>query len=102
MDRREPVFRDNTLRYQYRVLEVVAVPGHKRDQQILPESQFAHIGGRAIGKHIAVCDLVSRLDERALIDARVLVRTRVLGQVVNVHARLGCAGLIVVNAHDDA
>ena len=53
MDRREAVFLDDALRDQDRVLEVVAVPGHERDQHVLAKRQFAQVGGSTVGDHVA-------------------------------------------------
>ena len=44
MNRRKTVFFDDTLRDQNRILEVVAVPGHEGDKQVLTERELAHTG----------------------------------------------------------
>src|SRR5690606_1592638 len=86
VNRGEPVFLDDALRDQDRVLEVVAVPWHERDQQVLAKRELAHVGRRSVRQHVAARDLVARLHQRALVDAGVLVRARVLRQVVDVDA----------------
>jgi hypothetical protein len=88
VDRGVAVFGDDALADQDRVLEVVAVPGHERDQHVLAERQLAQVGRRAVGHHVAARDLVAALDDRALVDVGVLVGTLVLDQVVDVDADL--------------
>jgi hypothetical protein len=103
VDRGEALFRDHALRDQDRVLEVVAVPGHERDEHVLPERELAGVGRRAVRNHVTAGDAVAHLDERTLVDVRVLVRALVLHQVVDVHADFTGGGLVVVHAdHDTA
>ena len=40
-----------------RVLEVVALPRHERDEQVLAERELAVVGRRAVGEHVALLDL---------------------------------------------
>ena len=54
VDRRVAVVGDDALGDQDRVLEVVAVPRHERDQHVLAERQLAHVGRRAVGDHVAL------------------------------------------------
>ncbi len=84
----EAVFFHHALGDEDRVFEVVAVPGHERDEQVLAERELAEVGGRAVGQHVAARDVVTRVHQRTLVDTGVLVRTRVLRQVVDVDARL--------------
>ena len=86
---------------QDRVFEVVAVPGHERDQHVLAQGQFAEVGRCTVGHHVALGDLVAALDDRTLVDVGVLVRTLILDQVVDVHADFAGRGLVVVHAHHD-
>ena len=102
VDRRVAVVGHDALGDQDRVLVVVAVPGHERDQHVLPERQLAHVGRRAVGDDVAAGDAVAHLDQRALVDVGVLVGTLVLDQVVDVDADLARRRLRVVHAHDDA
>ena len=44
------------LRAQDRVLEVVAAPGHERDDDVLAERQLAHLAGRPVGDDVALTD----------------------------------------------
>ena len=53
MDRGKAILRRNALGDQNRVLVVVTVPRHERDQHVLAERQFAHIGGSAVRHHVA-------------------------------------------------
>ena len=71
---------------QDRVLEVVAVPRHERDQHVLAERELAQVGRRTVRQHVAARDLVAGVHQRTLVDAGVLVRARVLRQVVDVDA----------------
>ena len=85
---REAVFLDYALGDEDRVLEVVAVPRHERDQEVLAERELAQMGRRAVRQHVAALDRIARLHQRSLIDAGVLVRARVLGERIDVDARL--------------
>ena len=97
MNRGEHVVTNNAFGNQDRVLVVVAIPRHKRDHDVLAQCQFAQIGGRAIGNHFAFANLVTHFDQRALVDAGVLVRALEFTQTVDIHARItdfqifGCA-----------
>ena len=96
VDRGVAVVGDDALRDQDRVLEVVAVPRHERDQHVLAERELAHVGRRAVGHHVALGDLVADLHQRTLVDVGVLVRARVLDQVVDVDADFARHGFVVV------
>src|SRR5690606_23873233 len=74
----------NLLGNQNRILEVVAVPRHEGDQHVLAERELPQIGRRTIGQHVATGDEIATLHDGTLVDVGVLVRTRVLGQVVDV------------------
>ena len=102
VDRRVAVVGDDALADQDRVLVVVAVPRHERDQHVLAERQLAQVGRRAVADHVALGDDVADVDQRPLVDVGVLVAARVLGQVVDVDADVAGRGLGVVRAHDDA
>ena len=101
VDRRVAVVGDDALRDQDRVLVVVAVPRHERDQHVLAERQLAHVGRRAVGDHVALRDHVAHAHQRSLVDVGVLVAARVLGQVVDVDADVARRRLGVVDADDD-
>ena len=53
VDRRQDVVLDEPLREDDRVLEVVALPGHERDEQVLAERELALIGRGAVRQHVA-------------------------------------------------
>ena len=57
VDRGEHVVLDDPLGEQDRVLEVVAVPRHERDQHVAAERQFAEIGRGTVGDDVALLDL---------------------------------------------
>ena len=73
VDRGELVVLDEPPGQDDRVLEVVALPGHEGDQQVLAERHLARVGGRAVGQHVAVGDLGADVDDRLLVDQRALV-----------------------------
>ena len=101
MDRGVAVFLDQSLGQQDGVFKVITVPGHERDQHILPERQFAHIGGGAIGQHIASGDLIAGPDQRLLVDAGILIGAGIFGQVIYIDARLARHDLGVIDPHHD-
>src|SRR5690606_29974701 len=101
VDGGEHVVTDDALGDQDRVLEVVAVPGHERDQGVAAQGQFAQVRGRAVGDDVPGLDHIAHAHDRALVDAGGLVRALELGQAVDVHARAG--GVQVRGgAHHDA
>jgi hypothetical protein len=102
MDGGEAVFLHHPLGNQDRILEVVAVPGHEGDQQILAQRQFAHVGGRPVGQHVTARHLSPTCDQGALVDAGILIGTGVLGQVIDVYARLAGFGFGIVDPHHNA
>ena len=94
VDRGELVVLHEALGQDDGVLEVVALPGHERDHQVLAERHFALVGGGAVGEHVARLDLLAGADERLLVDQRALVGAHELLQLVLVL-------LAVVRLHDD-
>ncbi len=97
----EAILCRNALGDQDRVLVVVTVPRHERDQHVLAEGQFSHIGGSAIRHHVAARDHIAHLDQRTLVDIGVLVGTGVFGQVVDIHTDFAGSCFVVVDAHHD-
>ena len=57
VDRGEDVVAHDALGEQDRVLEVVAVPRHERDEHVPPERQLAEIGRGTVGDDVARLDL---------------------------------------------
>jgi hypothetical protein len=53
VDRGEDVVLQHLLGDEDRVLEVVAVPRHERDEHVAPERHLAVVGGRAVGDDVA-------------------------------------------------
>jgi hypothetical protein len=83
VDRGEHVVFDQTLAQDDGVLEVVALPRHQGDQQVLAESQFAMVGRWTVGDDRSLDDLVTFLDECPVVDARVLVAATELAQRID-------------------
>ena len=102
VDGREAVFLDHTLGDQDGVFEVVAVPGHESHQQVLAERELAQIRRRTVGEHVAALDRIARPHQRTLVDAGVLVGTRVLGERIDVDAGLAGRRFIIVHPYHDA
>ncbi len=102
MHRREQVFLDHALGDEDRVLEVVAAPRHERDQHVAAECQLAHVSRRTVGQHVAGLHALAFDDDRALIDAGVLIRALVLDQVVDIDASIAQIFGLLVGAHDDS
>ena len=98
----EAVLLDHALGDEDGILEVVAVPGHERDEHVLPERELAEVRRRAVRQHVAPGDDVPGPDQGALVDAGVLVRALVLGQVVDVDPGLFRLRLVVVHPHHDS
>ena len=77
-----------------RVLEVVALPGHEGDAQVLAQRHLALVGGAAVGQEVARLDRLAGLHERLLVDQRALVGAHELLQLVLV-------AVAVVGVDDD-
>src|SRR4051794_35063732 len=89
VDRGELVVLDEAIRQDDRVLEVVALPGHEGDHEVLAERHLALARRGAVGEHVARLDLLAGGHERLLVDQRALVRAHELLQLVGVRAVLG-------------
>ena len=101
MNRGETIFLNHTLGDEDGVFEVVAVPRHERYAHVLTESQFTKVGGRTVCQHVAALNWLTQGHARHLIDAGVLVRTGVLGQVIDVDTCFARVHLIFVNFDND-
>ena len=101
VDGGETVFLDNTLGYEDGVFEVVAVPRHERYAHVLTQRQFTEVGGRAVGQDVAAFNWFTQGHARHLVDAGVLVRTGVLGQVIDVDTCFARVHLVFVNFDND-
>ncbi len=88
VDRGQHVLLHEPLGDDDRVLEVVALPRHEGDEQVLAERELALAGRRAVREHVAGLHLVAELHDRALVDERALVRPHELHEVVRVAVTL--------------
>src|SRR5450759_2269395 len=95
VDRGEDVVLDETLREDDRVLVVVALPRHERDQEVAAEGQLTVVGGRAVGEDGADLDPRALLDHDPLVVGRALVGATELGHPVVL------GGTVVARDHDD-
>ncbi|SVK46316.1 Uncharacterised protein [Acinetobacter baumannii] len=99
VDGGEAIFLHHALGDQDGVFEVVAVPRHER--YALAQRQFAQVCRWAIRQHVAALDWLTQIHTRHLVDAGVLVRTGVLGQVVNIDTCFARVHLVFVNFDND-
>ena len=97
----QAIFLNNTLVHQDRVFEVVTVPRHERDAQVLTQRQFTQVGGRAVSQHVARHHRLAQHHARTLVDTGVLVGTGVFGQAVDVDAGFARQQLIFVDLDND-
>ena len=67
---------------QYRILIVIPFPGHKADQRILTERQFAKRRGRTVGNNFSGFYMVALFHDRLLVITVGLVTSHKLGQMV--------------------
>ena len=82
VDRGEHLVLHEPLRDDDRVLEVVALERHERDEQVRAERELAVVGRGAVGQDRARHHLVAELHDRLVVDERALVRAHELDQVV--------------------
>ena len=101
MDSGEAVFLNHALGDEDGVFEVVAVPRHERDAHVLAQRQFTEVGGRAVCQHVAALNRLTQGHARHLVDAGVLVRAGVLGQVIDVDTCFARVHLVFVNFDND-
>ena len=62
VDRGERVVLHEVLAEDDRVLEVVTLPRHERDEEVLAERELAVLGRRAVGDDLADLDAVARVE----------------------------------------
>ena len=98
VDRGEHVIAHDALGNEDGVLEIIAVPGHERDQNIAAKREFTEIGRRSVGHDITGLDPVAHLHHRTLVDTGVLVRALELAQIVDIDHRIGA---LVLAGHPD-
>src|SRR5690606_34701930 len=101
VDRGVAVIGHHPFGHQDRVLEVVAVPRHERDQHVLAQRQLTHIGGRAVGDDVSTRHQITLGNQRTLVDIGVLVGTGVFDQVVDINPDFTGRILIVIHTNHD-
>ncbi len=82
VDRGEGVVLHQVLAQDDGVLEVVALPRHERDEEVLPEGELAVLGGGAIGDDLSDLHALTGVDDDLLVVGGALVRAVELAQVV--------------------
>ena len=87
VDRRQHVVAHEALGQDDGVLEVVALPRHQGDEEVLAEGQLTGVGGRPVGEDRARADLLPLDDLGPLVDAGVLVGAAELGEGVDLLAQ---------------
>ncbi|MNO49928.1 hypothetical protein D3C76_402890 [compost metagenome] len=101
VDGGQAIFLYHALIHQDRVFEVVTVPRHERDAQVLAQRQFAQVGRRTVSQHVARHHRLTQHHARTLVDTGVLVGTGVLGQAVDVDAGFARQQLIFIDLDND-
>ncbi len=105
VDRGVVVFLHQLLGNHDRVLKVVSAPRHERHEHVASQRQFAEIGARTVGQHVAFLHPLALPDDRLLVDTGVLVRALELGHRIDVRAHLARKLPfldVAFDAHDDA
>src|SRR5207249_821325 len=82
MEGGKDVFGDKTFVDDDGILKIVPAPRHEGHEDIAPQGQLAVVGGAAVGKNIPAPDTLPGLDDRRLIDARILVCAEELDEPV--------------------
>src|SRR4051812_2541821 len=82
VDRGQHVLLDQPRGQDDRVLVVVALPRHERDEQVLAECHLAVLRARPVRDDLTDLDLLALVDDRLLVDARALVGPAELGHPV--------------------
>ncbi len=98
VNRGEDVVLGDALADEDRVLEVVALPRHERDEHVLAERELAHVAARTVGEDVAGLHALARAHDRLLVVASRLVRPLELRQRVDVRD----LRLVAVRTDDDA
>src|SRR4030095_12055750 len=94
VNRRVVVVLHETLGDENRVLEVVAAPGHEGHEHVATQRQLAAVCAGAVGDDLSLVDALADLNNRALVDARVLVRALELRQRVDARRHLARDGAV--------
>ena len=82
MDRGIHIVTNQAFVDEYRVLVVVAFPGHKPDQGVAAKRNLAVAGGGAVGNDLFFFDLLPNLHNGALIDTGAMVGTQEFNQLI--------------------
>ena len=93
MDRRKEVVLYDALRNKDRILEVVSAPGHEGNAHITAKGHLTAICRGAVGDNLPLLHRITWLDDRRLVDARILVRSLIFDQVDDVDVRFGGIGM---------
>ncbi|CNP95075.1 Uncharacterised protein [Neisseria gonorrhoeae] len=96
------VVRSHFFGNQNRVFVVVTVPRHEGDGHILTQSQFAQIGGRAVGHQIAALQNIACFDSRTLVDVGRLIGTGEFNQIVNIDTHFAGSRFVVMDTDHNA
>ena len=102
MNRSKSIFFYYTLRNKNRILEVVAIPRHKRDAHVLPQCKFTHVDRRAISKNVAASNCITFSDQRPLRNTGVLIRTGILSQVVDIYTCFTGICFFIINSNNNS
>ena len=94
VDRREHIVLDQSLGQDDRVLEVVTLPGHEGDEEVLAEGKFAVIGRGTVSEDLSLLHGFTLANAGLLVDRGVLVRALELEQAVD-----DLAHLLVLEGH---
>ena len=78
------VFFNQTLIQQNRVLEVVPMPRHERDDHVPPQGQFTIVCTRTVGNHGSFRNTLPNMDDRLLIHAGSVIGTHEFTQIIDV------------------
>ncbi len=84
VNRGEDVVLGDALGDEDRVLEVVTLPRHERDEHVLAERELAHVGRRTVREDVASLHPLARADDRLLVEAGRLVRPLELVELVDI------------------
>ena len=99
MNSREAIFLHHTLRYQDGILKVIPIPRHERDTHVLAQGEFTHIDRWTVTQDVTTHHGIALAHYWTLIDTRVLVRTRVLGEVINIYRGLIRTHVLVIDSN---
>ena len=88
VDRRKPIFTDNTLRNHDRIFKIVPLPWHEGNFEVTAQSKFALLGRIALHQHISLGNLIAHTHQRNVINTGILVGLAELDEVVGANIGL--------------